>query len=142
MEITQLFQHITPVQLRFNDMDMLGHANNAIIQEYFDVGRMHYLRDTFTNKLWEGEQTLIVVNINTDFIVPVFLMDNIVIKTCTLSVGTKSLKMEQHLFDEKTQQTKAICKSVMVAINKEDGTSVPIIEQWKDLLSKTEKRAL
>ena len=50
--------------------------------------------------------------------------------------------MEQHLFDEKTQQTKAICKSVMVAINKEDGTSVPIIEQWKDLLSKTEKRAL
>ena len=93
-----VFQHETPVQLRFNDMDMLGHANNAIVQEYFDVGRVHYLKDTFTYKLWQGENTVILANINTDFIVPVFIQDDIVVKTTTLSIGTKSFKMVQHLF--------------------------------------------
>ncbi len=137
-----VFQHETPVQLRFNDMDMLGHANNAIVQEYFDVGRVHYLKDTFTYKLWQGENTVILANINTDFIVPVFIQDDIVVKTTTLSIGTKSFKMVQHLFDRKSNQIKAICKSVMVAVNKESGASIEICQEWRELLSKTEKREL
>ncbi len=31
--------HTTPVQVRFNDVDQMGHVNNAVIMEYFDLGK-------------------------------------------------------------------------------------------------------
>ena len=34
--------HITPIQLRFNDIDQMGHVNNAVIMEFFDLGKSEY----------------------------------------------------------------------------------------------------
>ena len=36
--------HITPIQLRFNDIDQMGHVNNAVIMEFFDLGKDHFFR--------------------------------------------------------------------------------------------------
>ena len=33
-EASQPYRHITPVQLRFNDIDMLGHINNNAYLEF------------------------------------------------------------------------------------------------------------
>ena len=46
------------------------------------------------------------------------------------------------LYEVITNQIKAICKSVMVAVNKESGASIEICQEWRELLSKTEKREL
>ncbi len=35
---TIAFNQEDPIQIRFNDIDLLGHVNNTIIQEYFDFG--------------------------------------------------------------------------------------------------------
>lgn len=32
-----------PIQVRFGDLDALGHINNAIYLSYFEIGRMAYL---------------------------------------------------------------------------------------------------
>ena len=32
----------TPIQLRFNDIDQMGHVNNAMIMEFFDLGKSEY----------------------------------------------------------------------------------------------------
>ena len=37
--------HTLPLQLRFNDVDMMGHVNNAVIMEFFDLGKSHYFAD-------------------------------------------------------------------------------------------------
>ena len=34
--------HNTPIQIRFNDIDQLGHATNSVYQQYFDLGKMAY----------------------------------------------------------------------------------------------------
>ena len=31
--------HTLPIQIRFNDVDQMGHVNNAVIMEYFDIGK-------------------------------------------------------------------------------------------------------
>ena len=36
------FRHRTPVQTRFNDFDMFGHANNGAYLQYCDVAKLAY----------------------------------------------------------------------------------------------------
>ena len=47
MDIEKInFKHTIPVQIRFNDLDVFAHVNNAVIQEYFDLaqGNIHWRR--------------------------------------------------------------------------------------------------
>ena len=37
------FRHATPLQLRFNDIDVLGHVNNNSQFALFDVGKTEFL---------------------------------------------------------------------------------------------------
>ena len=42
IEITTPFRHSIPVQLRFNDIDILGHLNNSVYFTLFDLGKTRY----------------------------------------------------------------------------------------------------
>ena len=141
MEETNYY-HSTPVQIRFNDIDLLGHVNNATIQEYFDLGRMHYIQDIFGEKIFKGKSALIIASIHTDFVAPVYLKENTEVKTAIVHLGNKSLKMEQELIDVSTGKTKAVCKSVMVAIDKEKIEAIRILPEWRKIIGKHEQRRL
>jgi len=134
------FYHSAPVQIRFNDIDGLGHVNNTTIQEYFDLGRMYYMRDVFTNTIFSGNATLIVASINTDFLSPIYLKDEMEVKTAIVHLGNKSLRMEQQVVNCKSGEVKAICKSVMVGFHKETEKAIVIKSEWRDLICKQEQR--
>ena len=40
-----LFHHRTPLQLRFNDVDVLGHVNNTVYFSFYDTGKAIYFSD-------------------------------------------------------------------------------------------------
>ena len=129
------FKHTTPVQIRFNDLDVFAHVNNAVFQEYFDLGRLYYLQQILEGELKTGENTLIIASVKTDFMEPVLLEDNIVVKTSVYAIGEKSLKMIQLLADKDTGNEKAVCESVMVAFNKKLLQSIEMPEKWKGQIS-------
>ncbi|MBK3517264.1 acyl-CoA thioesterase [Carboxylicivirga marina] len=137
-----VFNHSTVVQIRFNDIDGLGHVNNTTIQEYFDLGRMHYMKDVFTNAIFSGEATLILANINTDFLSPVYLKDQLEVKTAIVRIGTKSLQMEQQVIDKASGVVKAMCKSVMVAFLKIEEVAIEIKPEWREQVCSREKKEL
>ena len=132
------FKHTVPVQIRFNDLDVFAHVNNAVIQEYFDLGRLYYLQQVLEGELKTGENTLIIASIKTDFSEPVFLEDNIVVKTSVYAIGEKSLRMIQVLADKHTGNEKAVCESVMVAFNKKFLQSVGFPEKWRKNITEYE----
>ncbi len=134
------FHHSADIQIRFNDIDMLGHVNNAKLQEYFDLGRMHYLQRIFGRKMFTGDEAIVVASIKTDFLQPVFLSDKIEVTTAVISLGGKSLKMVQHLRIKHGTEPKVVCESVMVAIDKHLGQSMEMPEEWKELIKQFEKR--
>ena len=39
------FHHSIPVQIRFNDIDMLGHVNNTVYFSFFDLGKARYFEE-------------------------------------------------------------------------------------------------
>ena len=59
--------HKTPVQIRFNDIDQMGHVNNTVIMEYFDLGKEAF----FSSKGLppeKGDFTVIIVHYEVDFL--------------------------------------------------------------------------
>ena len=42
VESKPAFRHSIPVQMRFNDIDVLGHVNNSVFFTYYDLGKSAY----------------------------------------------------------------------------------------------------
>jgi acyl-CoA thioester hydrolase len=139
MEIQEIdFFHQTTVQIRFNDIDSLGHVNNATIQEYFDLGRIEYFKTTFNTQINWKKFAAVIASIKTDFVLPIFINDKLVVRTKVTSIGNKSMQLIQHLTDNKGN-IKVISSSTMVGFDHKTQTSLAITDEWKESMNKVEK---
>ena len=136
------FNHQEHVQIRFNDVDVIGHVNNAVILTYFDLGKVKYFEALDSQGLGHGDMELVIVNVNVDFKIPVFMGDSILVKTKIYEVGHKSVKIVQELFDEKTQCVKSVCRTIMCGFDPKTNTSLPISDEWRTLIKSYEKDVL
>ncbi len=125
------FKHSLDIQIRFNDLDIFSHVNNAVIQEYFDLGRLYYLQKVLKGEIKTGKNTLIIASIKTDFMEPVFLENRIIVKTSVFCIGNKSLKMIQQLYEVSGGKIKAECESVMVAFDISNQESTEFPDKWR-----------
>jgi acyl-CoA thioester hydrolase len=130
------FKITTNIQIRFNDIDGLGHVNNSVYSQYFDQGRMQY----FTH-LNNGEDVdwhearLIIASTHIDFIKPVFLNEPIEVHTAVYKLGNKSLKMIQKLINTSTGELKATCKSVMVGFDPVLSEAIVLPPNWRQAIA-------
>ena len=133
------FNHQDIIQIRFNDIDVLGHVNNAVQIMYFDFGKVKYFEALKNQVLdWSGSD-LVMVNVNVDFMEPIFVHNQIVVKTKVYEIGNKSIKLVQMIKDYETGHVKSICRSVMCGFNPKTNTSLLISDEWRDLINQFEK---
>ncbi|MDC7124106.1 MAG: thioesterase family protein [Spirochaetales bacterium] len=111
------FRHIVPIQIRFNDVDGQQHVNNAIYQQYFDIGRAGYLGAIKGGNYETGGKSFIIASVKTDFLLPIFMYDKIQVETRTAKIGTKSLTIESRIVETGTENVKAVCETVFVAFD-------------------------
>lgn len=123
--------HSTPIQIRFNDIDQLGHATNSVYQQYFDLGRMEYFNEVLKEQMdWEVEG-LILASISIEYLNPIKLYDKVIVRSKIHHIGNKSLKMSQDLFDESTGKIAATSKATMVGYSNKDESTIRIPERWR-----------
>ena len=83
------FKHEIPVQIRFSDVDQYGHMNNSVYFSLYDLAKTSYFRDVFgaeeCNKF-----SVVVVNINADFLAPVSSRMNWSLKQPSFTWDTKA----------------------------------------------------
>jgi len=135
------FHFETPVQIRFNDIDSLGHVNNTIIQEYFDLGRMHYFKSVFKPEIDWTTFAAIIASIKTDFVSPVFINNKLLVKTKITKIGNKSMNLVQHITDT-DGVIKAISHSVMVGFDHKTQSSIHINDEWREKICDAEKNTV
>lgn len=133
------FNHQEKIQIRFNDIDVLGHVNNAVQIMYFDFGKVKYFETLKKQVLdWSGSD-LVMVNFNVDFLEPIFSSSHIVVKTKVYEIGNKSIKLVQVIQDYKTNHVKSVCRSVMCGFDPKTNKSLLITDEWRDLINRFEK---
>ena len=136
------FHHHISIQIRFNDVDGFGHINNAVYQEYFDLGRVDYLEKTLGALLGANDQNLVVVSNKTDFSRPLYLKDEIEVFTRVYRLGNKSLRMIQWLVKKNEELPRVTCDSVMAGFtpSTEKGMLLPV--EWRQRYNDFEKGGL
>jgi acyl-CoA thioester hydrolase len=136
------FKHKVSVQIRFNDIDLAGHVNNAVYQEYFDRARLDYFKDCFKQQIDWTKEGFVIASIQVDFFSPVFLEDKISVVTCVESIGEKSLIMVQLLFKEGEVEPAAHGKTVMVSYDYRKRESIAMPTEWIKLFEAYEGKKL
>lgn len=131
------FRHKTPIQIRFKDVDRLGHVNNANHITYFELARVEYFNALMGDDIridWENE-SLILAKIEMDYKQPILLDDRIVVYTWVSRLGSKSFDMscsivKQEKDGKETEMAKGL--AIIVCFNYKLNQSIPIPESWKE----------
>lgn len=129
------FNHSHTIQIRFNDIDILGHATNSVYQQYFDLGRMAYFREVFGTELDWHKEGLVLVSISIDYLTPIELNHSIEVLSRVVRLGNKSLEMVQKLFNRTTGEVAAESKAVMVGYSAKNRQSIPIPTYWRQQIA-------
>ncbi|HPW78560.1 MAG: acyl-CoA thioesterase YbgC [Bacteroidetes bacterium ADurb.Bin037] len=126
--------HKTPIQIRFNDIDMLGHVNNVMFGHYCDVARSDFFLNTtiYRPDFFKDDKMLILVHTEYDFIIPCFMTDKLFVQTCIEKKGQRSLHFLQEIVDEKGI-VRVRSRSVMSTFDKATGKSFPLPKEWLTL---------
>ncbi|MBR1804338.1 MAG: acyl-CoA thioesterase [Muribaculaceae bacterium] len=134
----------TPVQMRFNDIDMLGHLNNNSYFQIYDLGRYDYLvklHGAGTDGSHPQPQAMIV-NLNCSFLAQTRFNEHIEVFTQIVSLGDKSFTMMQQVVNVDTGEVKSECESVLVYFDWDTGAPAHIPDHWRRDISAAEHRQL
>jgi len=108
------FPFTTPIEVRFRDLDAMGHVNNAVFVTYLEMGRVAFFRDVFQVTDASGFD-FILARVEIDFRKPILLRDPCCIGMRVSHVGRSSFTFEYRL--EAAGELAATAKSVQVSFD-------------------------
>ncbi|MFI3283214.1 MAG: acyl-CoA thioesterase [Rikenellaceae bacterium] len=115
-------------------LDMLGHVNNIVLQNYFDLGKMQYFTDVLGfPPLW-SEEAFIVVNTTTDYFEEVRIEDRFYVTTRVEKVGTKSITFVQDIVSSVTQRVKCHSRSVLVGFDLRRRVGIEVRPELREMI--------
>ena len=126
-------KHRLEVQLRFNDIDILGHLNNTVYFSLYDLGKARYMEDLGLRPRGPVAPTCVIADVHCTYFIPIHYGDEIYVTTECVEVGEKHFVLEQELVDEKGE-VRSRCRTVMVCIDAATGKSAPLSEAYKKAL--------
>ncbi|MGZ3885661.1 MAG: acyl-CoA thioesterase [Bacteroidia bacterium] len=135
------YKHSTKIQVRYKDIDMQGHLNNANHLTYFEIARVDYFKEVISTKIDWTKNGLILARIEIDYKTPVFLEDDVYCFTKLARLGTKSFTLDSALVKQTNTGTQLCAegRSVIVCYNYELNTTIEIPKEWREAVETYER---
>lgn len=135
------FKYKTSIEMRFADLDMMGHVNNAVYFTYMEIGRTKYWKHAIN---WDWKITGVVIGqASIDYIAPIFLEDKINMYVRTSRIGSTSFDLE-YLIVKNVDGKEITCskgKTVCVAYDYSTRKPSPIPEKERNKMIEFEQLA-
>ncbi len=126
------FRFSITISVRFDDMDALGHVNNAKYLTYFEEARLAYWVNLFSLDYSNIQSVgLILANAHVDFRAPAKLGDFLTVHIRVPEFGTKSFPMEYRIENSKTKQLIADGSTLQVMYDYEQNATIPVPDDVK-----------
>ena len=103
-----------PVEVRFNDVDGMGHVNNALYLTYLEHCRMRFFTEVAGSRS-ERDFPFILAHAALDYKSPIKMNAQPQVKMWTSRIGGKSWDFDYEIKDRKTAVVYATGKTVQVA---------------------------
>lgn len=139
---THPFHCTTPVQLRFSDMDMLGHLNNSRYFELMDVAKNDYFTRVADGKIEWSRPPVMIANVNCDFLSQTTYHEPVEVLTQVDRIGDKSFVLIQQLVNAETREVKCSCAATMVNFDVEARVPARVSDEWRRAIADFEQRDL
>jgi acyl-CoA thioester hydrolase len=125
--------HEKRIEVRWRDVDNYGHVNNAVYLTYLEEVRDEWLARTLRDD--ESVWDYVVAHVSIDFRREVTQADDEVVATCRLErIGTSSVRTREEVRIAATGIVAAEASAVLVARDRNAGTSRPITPTEREAL--------
>ena len=128
------YKHSTPIQIRFVDIDKMGHVNNATILSYFEIARTNFFDEVIGQQDNWFERGLIIAHTDIDYLQPVYLRDDVKAFVRIAKVGAKSFDVE-HILVKTVNGQQTICaiaNSILVCMDYTKKETIEVPLEWKE----------
>ena len=120
------------VELRFGDLDMLGHVNNAKYFTYIESARISYFHEVIGDKIDWSTRGIILAKAELNFAVPVVLEDlEVFIFTSCTEIGEKSFELSYVITKSDLTTICAHGSTAMVCYNYKEARTIQVPEEWR-----------
>jgi acyl-CoA thioester hydrolase len=133
----QNFRFSLPIEVRFADLDALGHLNNAKYLTYAEQARILYVQQICG---WDGDwRTLgmILARTEIDYKLPIAYRDAVVVYIRTSRIGGKSFDLDYVMSRQRGDnppEIAATIKTIMVSYDYEQDISIPVPQSWREAM--------
>jgi acyl-CoA thioester hydrolase len=130
-----------PIEVRFKDIDLMGHVNNAVYFTYFENARIAYWRALGRNRL-RGDVAYVLARAECDFRTPATMEDDLRCHIRLAALGRTSFGFDYLLRDERSGRTVAEGRTVQVSYDYAAGRPVPLPQRLKAIARRFEGRSI
>ncbi|HLE54711.1 MAG TPA: thioesterase family protein [Thermoplasmata archaeon] len=121
------------IQMRFRDIDGMGHVNNAVYLSYCELARTQfYLKHNFKRSLHEID--FILAHVDIDYVSVAEWGDRVQIAVWPSKLGTSSFTLSYEITEKKSGRLIARSTSVLVSYDYAAKKSKPIPPEFRKVL--------
>ncbi len=118
-----------PIEVRFRDLDALGHVNNAVYATYCESARIAYYQRLVGGSL--DRLGIILAEQTIRYKAPAHFGDELLVGVRVGRIGSKSFTMEYAIARLGDGALIATAQSVLVAYDYAAGRSVPVSDEFR-----------
>lgn len=133
------FTYSLPIEVRFADLDALGHLNNATYLTYAEQVRIVYIRDVCE---WEGGKWdslgMILARTEIDYQLPIAFEHQVTAYIRVSRLGGKSFDMDYLITRQSNDNAPEIAariKTIMVAYDYQQDSTIPVPDSWREKIT-------
>lgn len=135
------FRLAVPLEIRFKDIDAMGHVNNAVFFTYFENARIAYWNALKKSRI-RGDVEYVVARAECDFKSQVTLEDVLSCHIRVSSFGRSSFCFEYLIRENRSGRAIATGRTVQVGYDYRKGRVRPIGEPIRRLIRRFERRPI
>jgi acyl-CoA thioester hydrolase len=123
------------IDVRFRDIDAIGHVNNAVYLTYVEIARVGYWLH-LTGRTDVRDVNIILARAEIDFRSPVVLGETVEVEIRTVSMRRSSFALELRLTERGSGRLVAEARNVVVYYDYAAGRSLPIPAEIRERIRK------
>jgi len=130
----KIYKHQVQIPIRYMDLDLMGHVNNARYLNFLEEARLSYAKEVLKLYTNISELSVVVARIEIDFLTPLFYGQTLMVWTRLDKMGKKSFRFTSLIGIPNEEDFSLVSKAEqsMVFYNKEKKKSIPIPEVIKN----------
>lgn len=122
------------IEVRFRDIDAMGHVNNAVFFTYFEEGRKHFVHQVLGTS-GPSDFSFILAHARCDYLRPIRLDHRVSLRIWVSEIGDKRFNLKYALVDADDEAVVfARGESVQVCFDYQQNRSTAVSEELREKL--------